>query len=87
MVEGKVVKAEKWKDGPLVGIPLQPGLKALAVDEETRLPLVLQLGHEFRKYVFKAPEIQKIELPPKVLTFLGGASLNVPKSRPVSSAP
>jgi hypothetical protein len=87
-VDGKVVKTSKnWPEGPLAGIPLQPGMKALAVDEETRLPIVLQLGDVFRKYAFKTPEVQKIELPAKVLAHLEGANQSVPKSRPVSAAP
>lgn len=61
---------KKWPEGPLGGIPLQPLMKALAVDEATGLPLVLQLGEDLREYIFDRNPARKIELPAKVKVFL-----------------
>jgi len=42
----------------------------LAVDEESRLPMVLQFGDELRQYRFKKATPLKIEFPAKVRQFL-----------------
>ena len=80
-------QVKKWPEGPLGGIPLQPGMKALAVDETTRLPMVLQLGDEFREYKFHTGEIQKIELPPKVKVFLEKSTHPEKNTRSLSATP
>lgn len=66
----KNASASPWPAGPLGGIPLQPGIRVLAVDEESRLPMVLQFGDELRQYSFKPAAPLKIEFPAKVRQFL-----------------
>ncbi len=66
----KTTSASTWPAGPLGGIPLQPGIRVLAVDEESRLPMVLQFGDELRQYRFKKATPLKIEFPAKVRQFL-----------------
>lgn len=80
-------QTKKWPEGPLGGIPLQPGMKALAVDETTRLPMVLQLGDEFREYTFQTGDIQKIEFPAKVKVFLDNSHAPGKTSPPLSATP
>ncbi|RFC41877.1 MAG: hypothetical protein DVB28_002155 [Verrucomicrobia bacterium] len=64
--------ASKWPEGPLGGIPMQPGIRVLAVEERTRLPMVLQIGDEFRQYRFQASAPVQIKLPAKVRQFFAG---------------
>ncbi len=77
----------KWPEGPLGGIPLQPFMKALAVDEATGLPLVLQLGEDLREYVFERKPAQKIELPAKVKIFLPPPESAPIETKSVSTTP
>ena len=69
---GKKRAASKWPEGPLGEIPLQPGIRVLAVDEDTRLPMVLQIGEELRQYRFQPSARARIELPGKVKQFFAG---------------
>ena len=79
--------AHKWREGPLGGLPLHPFIKALAVDEATGLPLVLQLGEDLREYVFDRKPAQKIELPAKVKIFLPPPASSAIDTKSVSTTP
>jgi hypothetical protein len=68
--KGKAAPPKKWPAGPLGGLPLQPGLKAAAIDEATQTPRALQLGDEIWQYTFATPSQTKLEFPPKVKALL-----------------
>lgn len=78
---------KKWPEGPLGGIPLQPLMKALAVDEATGLPLVLQLGEDLREYVFDRHPAQKIDLPAKVKTLLAPPASSAIETKSARATP
>ncbi len=85
--KGKPPAPQKWPAGPLGGLPLQPGIRVVAVDEATRLPKYLQLGDEIRQYTFSVPTQAKLEIPAKVRQLIDAVTPAAKPGRAVNLAP
>ena len=63
-------EAAKWPAGPVGGIPLNPSVRALAVDEKNRFPKYLQEGYFIREYEAQPAPSAETELPAKIRSLL-----------------
>ncbi|MEK0444878.1 MAG: hypothetical protein RLZZ399_199 [Verrucomicrobiota bacterium] len=62
--------ATKWPAGPIGGIPLNPSIRAVAVDEKNRFPKYLQESSFIREYEIQPAPNAEAELPAKIRNLL-----------------